>query len=304
VQALDNSRAAAVETGDLRTLRLHLFLCKAPRCPCPCRLSNPDPDPDTLDPDPDPDPYTYTDTDTDTDTDAGPYLTLLCKAAASRDAAQLRTIPAQLTELIVSPPAGAATADGAAADATAWRGACASGFALLMAPMPRLLVRGRGARLLSLQQQRTLEARLTKTAARARARPRTPTPTLALALALTVVAHILSRRASRHCSPHRPRRRLRAPRAARCSPRWRLAWCTRRRRCCERKPPAPCRYSCSGCSSPQPRSTPLRRRPPRNRPPRNRPPHRRPLRRPRPRSTAAPCSSWSISWRCAAYPSP
>ena len=38
-----------------------------------------------------------------------------------------------------------------------------------MAPMPRLLVRSRGARLLSLQQQRTLEARLTKTAAQ---RPR------------------------------------------------------------------------------------------------------------------------------------
>ena len=95
-----------------------------------------------------------------------------CKAAASRDAAQLRAIPAQLTELIVSPPAGAATADGGAADVTAWRGACASGFALLMAPMPRLLVRGRGARLLSLQQQRTLEARLTKTVAHARARPR------------------------------------------------------------------------------------------------------------------------------------
>ena len=163
-----------------------------------------------------------------------------------------------------------------------------------MAPMPRLLVRSRGARLLSLQQQRTLEARLTKTAARARARLRALTFTLALAL--TAVAPILPRRASRHCSPHRPRRRPRAPRAARCSPRWRLAWCTRRHRCCARKPPAPCRYSCSGCSSPQPRSTPLRRHPPRNRPPRRRPP-----RRPRPRSTAAPCSFWSISWRWAAH---
>ena len=87
-----------------------------------------------------------------------------CQAAASRDTAQLRAIPAQLTEFIVTPPAaatadGAATDAGAAADATAWRSACAAGFALLMAPMPRLLVRGRGARLLSLQQQRTLEAR-------------------------------------------------------------------------------------------------------------------------------------------------